>query len=234
MEEHHKIFCFFYGVIRNDLNRLKFFISEFKKNLNGYNVKYVFITYEPDKKFDYDKNFIIEEFGSGNEVLFRKSPDEHLTQKCLNGGNPIEYGFEHYISEFIKNIPDTFDYIIKIRADALISIKNISKYFSDKTVVAPRYWYNSNPTYVGNNHMYIMPYSKFIKLDLSYERINEVAKKSYDCEQVEISLIRPDFIISQTDIVEYKLEGSLKFHIKNGEVISANMPISAILKLKSH
>ena len=62
-----------------------------------------------------------------------------------------------------------------------------------------------------------------MKIDFSDEIINKMAPLHYDTKLLTEQFFLPDKIIDINDILEYVLNGKLKFHIKNNIVISGDI-----------
>lgn len=226
-----KILCFFSGSLRLDLNTYIHYISEFKKNFEELiknemvEFTYLFIT---DKNshlmyFDYDflKSQLYNEIGV-NVLFVEKNTNLNIT--TINKYTTISLMYYKHIQNYINDNHLSFDFVLKIRNDLLIKINKIQNYLNGNTYVAPRYWYNVTITSLANDHFFIMPFSKFINIDFTDDNINKLAPCNYDTEILTESIILPDKIIDPQDIIEYVLNGSLKFHIKNNKIISSAFP----------
>lgn len=141
----------------------------------------------------------------------------------MNKYTTVSLMYYKYIQECINQHNLQYDYVIKIRNDVLLKINNIKKYFNEKTYVAPRYWFCANIKNTANDHLIITPFTKFMSIDFSDENINNLARVSYDTEILTENLFLPDSTIDVTDVVEYVLNGTWKFHIKHNTLISGNI-----------
>jgi hypothetical protein len=217
-----KYLCYFYGIIRTDINLLKNVIKENKENFLNKNVDYFLITCNPIDNYNYDKQDLIIQLGKEVNIIFIENYCEYLNEILINGTYNQENKFHVEIFNFIKNQNINYDYIIGLRSELLIKINNIDNYFNENTIIPPRYYYNLNPNLLGNNHFYIIPFQTFINLNLSFKNINEIDKISFDCEASFILLFKPNQLIKLDDIIEYNFNGTLKIHIKNNKTIYTN------------
>lgn len=231
-----KILCFFSGSLRLDLYTYIHYINEFKKNFEEMNcdalesltsleITYLFITDKSSRLiyFDYEtfKTELHKETGAS--ILF-VDKNINLNITTQNHYPTISLMYYKYIQDYIHANNLSFDYVIKIRNDILIKINNIHKYLNGTTYVAPRYWYNTNVNSLANDHFIIIPFSKFINIDFRDESINRLAPCYYDTEILTENIILPDKVIGLDDIIEYLLNGTLKFHIKHNKIISSDFP----------
>ncbi|MEX0597255.1 MAG: hypothetical protein WD512_12245 [Candidatus Paceibacterota bacterium] len=223
------ILCFFIGAIRNDLLEIKNNITMFKRTLelqrnkNKFNIKYVLITRNPDNVNPYNIDELYKELGNSVEIVIEEPDLEMLNIKCKNNATVIGLTFHTHIKDYINKCKSEFDFIIKCRNDMLIRLNNINKYFNENLVVVPpRYWFNEDKNNLSNDHFYIMHYKHFNELDFTYKNIKILSQISHDCEEVNYNLIKPNKVIDFNDISEYKLNGSLKFHILFGNLKSLN------------
>lgn len=228
-----KILCFFSGSLRLDINTFIYYIKEFKKHFENMNceITYLFIT---DKKSPFiyvNLEHFKTEISKHAEVLFVESnPD--LNVNTMNNYSTISLMYYKHIQEYINKTNSKFDYVIKIRNDLLIKINKIENYFNNNAYVLPRYWYNINPNSLANDHFFIMPFLKFINIDFSNSNINKLAPLNWDIEILTQSIILPDKVIDLHDVLEYLLNGSTKFHIKNNKILNSSFnPINSLAKL---
>ena len=218
-----KILVFFSGSLRLDLNTLTYYITEFKKNFENtnYDLRYLFITDKSSPFIYCNYNHVQEELSKHANVIFIEK-NKNLQVNTINKYSTISLMYYKHIQNYINITHSKFDYVIKIRNDALIKINEISKYFDNNTYSAPRYWYNKSTECKANDHFIITPFSKFMKLEFSDENINKLAPLNYDTEILTESIFLPDKTIDIKDVLEYVLNGTLKFHIKNNIIISCN------------
>lgn len=220
-----KILCFFSGSLRHDLNTYIYYISEFKKNFNkNIEIKYLFITNGNNQSEYCNYEYYKKELSNYADVLFIEENAELKKIKTINGCSTISLMYYKLIQEYITTNNLYFNYIIKCRNDIYIKINNINKYFNNNTYVTPRYWYNTNPNSLSNDHFFIIPFIKFMLIDFSNTNIDKMSKLYYDTEILTENMILPDKIIDIEDVSEYLLNGSLKFHIKNNKFIISNFP----------
>ena len=228
-----KILCFFSGSLRLDLNTYIHYINEFKKNFEEINcdslksieITYLFITDKSSSFIYFDYDFFKSELynQTGVKVLFIEK-NNNLNITTQNNYPTISLMYYKHIQDYINENNLSFDYVIKIRNDLLIKINNIYTYLNKNTYVAPRYWYNTNVNSLANDHFIIIPFSKFVTFDFKDESINRLAPHYYDTEILTEHIILPDKVIGLDDIIEYLLNGTLKFHIKHNKIISSNFP----------
>ena len=217
-----KILCCFTGSIRLDIDRLIFYITEFKKHFetSNFEIKYLFLTDGNTSSIKYyNTDYAISEISKYCDVK-RIETNHSLTSNLING-YPIKHMCSYFqaMQDYIKYNSLEFDYIIHIRNDLLIRIDDITKYFDTFTYVPPRYWYNRDPYNLSNNHLFIIPFAKFMNIDLSTDILNKKALTCYDAEQLNLELITPDKVINDQNIKEYLLNGDTKMHIKNSKLI---------------
>jgi hypothetical protein len=214
------ILCVFVGQLRLDLNTLIRNINIFKKNFENTDINIQYLYFINGTNFNYyDYDYSAKELFNHAHVIYA---EEETTVVSKNKRSVISCLYNKYIQQHIRSNNLDIDYVIKIRNDLYIDINHIKKYFDNSTVVAPRYWHNSikNKDCCGNNHFYIIPYTKFMNLDFSDDMIFKLAKKCYDTEEIDWYLFTPNKVIDLNDINEYILNGSFKFHIKNNKIIS--------------
>lgn len=229
-----KVLVFFSGSLRLDLNTLIYYITEFKKNFENTNhdIKYLFITDKSSPFMYCNYNYIKEELSKHANVIFIEK-NRNLYVNTINKYSTISLMYYQHIQNYINITHSDFDYVVKIRNDVLIKINEISKYFDNNTYVAPRYWYCTNIKSTANDHLIIIPFSKFMKIDFSDKTINDLAPLYYDTEILTENIFLPDKTIYINDVLEYLLNGSLKFHIKNNIIMSCNFnPHNSIAVLK--
>lgn len=228
-----KILCFFSGSLRLDLYTYIHYINEFKKNfekmerdaLEPIEITYLFITDKssPLIYFDYDAFKSELHTETGARVLF-VDKNRHLNITTQNAYPTISLMYYKHIQNYINENHLIFDHVIKIRNDLLIKINQIYTYLNNNTYVAPRYWYNTNVNSLANDHFIIMPFFKFINIDFNDDTINNLAPHYYDTEILTENIVLPDKVIVLNDIIEYLLNGRLKFHIKHNKIISSDFP----------
>jgi hypothetical protein len=228
-----KTLCFFSGSLRLDLNTIIHYIKEFKKHFENMNheITYLFIT---DKKNPYiylNLDHFKTEISKHATVLFVE-PNHNLNVNTMNNYSTISLMYYNHIQDYINKTNSNFDYIMKIRNDTFIKINKIEKYFNNNTYVLPRYWYNTNPNSLANDHFFIMPFLKFINIDFSNLNINKLAPLNWDTEILTQSIILPDKTIDIHDVLEYLLNGSTKFHIKHNKIITCSYdPFNSLAKI---
>jgi hypothetical protein len=188
-------------------------------------ITYLFITDRSSPLIYFDCDFFKSELynQTGVKVLFIEK-NSNLNITTQNNYPTISLMYYKHIQDYINENNLSFDYIIKIRNDLLIKINQIDTYLNDDTYVAPRYWYNTNINSLTNDHFIIMPFFKFINIDFRDESINRLAPYYYDTEILTENIVLPDKVIELNDIIEYLLNGTLKFHIKHNKIISSDFP----------
>ena len=221
-----KILCFVTGAIRNDPDDIRKNIMSIKKQIHEDDMcHFVFLTWNPiigtfffnrcnvNYYYNYNKDELIEKISDVIDTfIFKDSPDLKLVETCINDAPPIAAYFQTYIHEYLKQSNLQYDYVIKTRNDLLIELNDIYKFFNDSTYIPPCFWLNR---VLRNGHFYITSYNKFMEFDFSIQNIKRQTKISWDYEDLDYNLINPVRPIELNDILQYKLQGVLKFHYIN-------------------
>jgi hypothetical protein len=171
-----KILVFFSGSLRLDLYTLIHYIKEFKQNFENtnYEITYLFITDKSTPFMYCNYAHLKEELSKHVNVIFIEK-NMNLRVTTINKYSTISLMYYKHIQNYINKTRSEFNYVIKMRNDAIIKIDGISKYFNNNTYVAPRYWYCTNVKNTANDHLIIVPFSKFMNIDFSDENINKLA-----------------------------------------------------------
>jgi hypothetical protein len=222
-----KICIFFIGSIRNDYKLINHIICKLKSQFSFADVTTILCTWEPTKKiyknhctsnyyYNYEKQEFSESILKSVDIqLYMENIDFDTIQKCKNGMPPcFIYQFQ-YIQQYLKDNNYKFDYIIRTRNDLEIILKEPTKYFDTKTYIPPVYWRPDDLYKLINDHFFIMPFQKFMEINLKNEIIETETKTSHDCEELHTKICNPDKMIEDNEINMYVLHGGAKVKILN-------------------
>ncbi len=115
-----------------------------------------------------------------------------------------------YIKKFIIENNLNFDYVVKTRNDVQFSIKDSNKILNNSIYTFPIYWQLHKKYSYLNDHVFIISFDNFKKLNMSDENIINITKISWDCEEFNFNIIKPNTLIPDNLIVFYKTFGGCK------------------------
>lgn len=199
-----KLAIVFTGAVRECIKSIRRNIVEFTDCFNAYNPEIIFSSWLPTKEVfmyyginyanDYDLDILREQTKGivHTEILLKQD----LTTYYRNNGHKGPITLLHRLREvakYLKKENKTYDYIVLSRHDNQVKMQNVEKYFQNEIFIAPLYW-NANLKYSTtdiSDHLFIMPYSTFIKiLDIPEETIIDMCQRSFDDEQFAANLIK--------------------------------------------
>jgi len=221
-----KICIIIIGAIRLDSFTLIENIKQTIDNFKNYEITTIFVTWEPINKtyithnvnyyYDFDKLNVMENIKNNvDSILFMNNLEIENVIKLKNGMPPLFMYQVNYAKEFILKNNLNFDYIVKTRNDIQIKINDIHNFLNDKVYIPPTYWRQDDLYKLLNDHFFIMPFALFKSIDISVNNIINITLNSWDCEELNYNLIKPDIVISNNYIKLYKTLGGAKICIEN-------------------
>ncbi len=214
------------GAIRISYSDMLKCIMTTKSNFSFCEVYVIFCTWKPIVKtyiswglnyyydYDYDEYKNVLE-SHVDKVLFMENLDIDNVIKLRNWMPPLFMYQIGYVKDYIEKNNLEFDYIIKTRNELELVINNTEKYLNEFTYVPPAYWRTDYVYDLLNDHFFIMPYKKFMSLDLSNNTIEKITNNYGDCEDINKHVMKPDFCMDNQDIKLYNSMGTCKVYIKN-------------------
>ena len=207
-----KIFCYFTGSIGNiDLKLLANHIDNFKQNFlrlknNEIRVDYVlFISVEEINETAERSLVDISYLNSIITTITMPTMPVEMTMLCTQNNCPIT-NILHYefVQTYLKETGVSYDYVIKINNEIDVSFQNILNYITDNesVYVLPRVWWNQDKHNLKNNHLLIIPATKFYNCNFTNDYVKIIAEVSSDNETLDAMVVQPDRIILMLEITE--------------------------------